>query len=115
MLQRALFIDFSLYTDDDPDFKEELIGLMIENLQELKQAYAQSVDQRDPKIFQKACHKVKPTLSMLADRDLDAVVEDLKNQGADQSQVVIFNKLSAAIMDSLSAEKGMPARRTGTN
>ena len=44
MLNRALFIDFDLYAENDPDFKQELIELMIENLHELRQAHCRSVD-----------------------------------------------------------------------
>ena len=114
MLERALFIDFNLYAENDPDFKEELIELMIENLRELQQAYARSVEQLDPELFRKACHKVNTTLTMLEDRDLNAAVEDLKNPEVDKSRVHVFNKLTDAIITGLSAEKSMPRKRTGT-
>jgi len=105
MTKRKLFIDFDLYADNDPDFKQELIELMIDNLQELQQAYRLSAEQHDPQIFLKACHKVKTTLCMLEDIELQAVVEDLKHPGMTQDKVFLFNKLSAEIIASLLAEK----------
>ena len=105
MSKRTLFIDFKLYADNDEAFKQELIELMIENLRELQQAYGLSVDRNDPEIFLKACHKVKTTLSMLADSELDAVVEELKSPGVSPSRVALFDKLTAEIIISLSAER----------
>ena len=103
--RRTLFIDFDLYADNDPDFKLELIQLMIENLEELQQAFILSVRQNDLQIFIKACHKVKTTLCMLADGELDAIVEDLKVPGINPEKVSLFNKLNVEIINSLSAEK----------
>lgn len=105
MSKRTLFIDFDLYAEDDAAFKQELIELMIENLRELQQSYGLSVDGNDPEIFLKACHKVKTTLSMLADGELDAIVEELKSPGASPSKVALFEKLCAEIITSLSAER----------
>jgi hypothetical protein len=112
-LNRALFIDFELYAENDPVFKEELIDMIIENLHELQQAYNYSVERHDPEVFRKACHKVKTTISMLADQEFDTVVEDLKSSKVDQSRVSFFNKLSAGIIASLLNEK-VSMVRTGT-
>ena len=70
---RELYVDFALYADNDPEFKAELIDGMIENLEELEQAYFQSLTQQDPTYLKKACHKVQTTLSMLDDKELNAV------------------------------------------
>jgi hypothetical protein len=113
MLNRALFIDFDLYAENDPVFKEELIDLIIENLRELQQTYNYSVERQDPGLFRRVCHKVSTTLSMLADQELDTVIEDLKNSNVDQARVSFFNKLSTGIIASLLSERVSMAR-TGT-
>lgn len=113
MIKRALFIDFDLYADNDPDFKNELIQLMVDNLHELQQAYHDSVEQHNTEGFKKICHKVKTTLCMLADREFYAVVEELKNSGVDQDRVSFFNQLISEITAGLLNEK-RTLTRTGT-
>lgn len=103
--KRILFIDFDLYAENDPDFKQELIELMIDNLQELQQAYDLSAEQHEPVFFLKACHKVKTTLSMLADVEFNVAVEDLKNPGVSAERISLFKKLSGEIIISLLTEK----------
>jgi hypothetical protein len=103
-VKRALFIDFNLYADNDPAFKQELIGLMVDNLQELQQALHISVEQKDPEFFLKACHKATTTLIMLEDKELNALVEDLKIKEADEARISLLNKLSAEIISSLLSE-----------
>lgn len=114
MINRALFIDFDLYAENDLDFKMELIELMVENLHELQQACCYSIEQNNPEHFGRACHKVKTTLSMLADTEYDAIVEELKNSSVDQGRVSFFNKLTVEIITSLLNEKRL-STRTGTN
>ncbi len=103
--KRALLIDFELYADNDPDFKRELITLMIDNLREVLAAYKASVKQSEPDIFSKACHKMKTTLVMLEDPELTAVVEDLKRPDAEPGNVSRFGKIIAELIESLSEAK----------
>jgi len=102
---RTLFIDFDLYAEDDPDFKLELIALMIDNLNELHAAYGVSINQKEPMIFRKAYHKVKTTIAMLEDPELNAVVEELKNPDVDPSIVSRFGNIITELIESLSGVK----------
>ncbi len=104
-LKRTLSIDFNLYTDNDAGFKQQLIDLMIENLQELQHAYGASVEQKDSTCFSKACHKVKTTIIMLEDKELIALIEDLKRFDANAEKVPLLNGLCTEIIDSLLLER----------
>ena len=108
-LSRTLFVDFELYADNDPDFKRELIDHMVDNLQELLQAYRTSIDQNDTTPFQKVCHKVKTTLVILEDDELNALVEDLKNMSVEGARISLLNKICAEIIASLLSEKNRPS------
>ena len=105
MLNRKLSIDFELYTDNDAEFKSELIDHIIDNLHELLQSYRLSVDQKDSGSFHKACHKVKTTLVMLEDDELNALVEDLKKFPPAIERTFSLDNIGAAIIDSLMFEK----------
>jgi hypothetical protein len=104
---RELYVDFALYTDDDPEFKAELIDGMIENLEELEEAYFESLTQQDPSYLRKACHKVQTTLSMLNDRELDAVIEKMKDPVLGIAAISSYKQLRTAITASLLAEKAL--------
>lgn len=78
MVKRPLSIDFEAYAENDPEFKKELITSMIDNLQELQQCYESAVASRNTQLFSKSCHKVKTTLIMLQDAQLDAAIELLQ-------------------------------------
>ena len=101
---RPLFIDFDQYTDGDADFKKEIIGLMIENLVELQQAVRLFSQNNEAKDFHLVCHKVKPTLDMLADQELSDTVDQLKASGADPLRITLLDKLCGDIAQSLSKE-----------
>ena len=105
MLKRTISIDFDAYADNDPDFKQELTAIMIDNLQELKRAYSLSVMQNNLDVFLRACHKMKTTLFMLGDAELSAIVEDLKNPLVVPYTVSLFNTLIAQIIAGLLDQK----------
>lgn len=67
---RPLCIDFDQYTDGDADFKKELIYLMIDNLKEIQDSILEAMQKNDIEIFAKTCHKIRPTLNMLEDKEL---------------------------------------------
>ncbi|MBT1700741.1 PAS domain S-box protein [Fulvivirgaceae bacterium PWU4] len=69
--------NLDLYTEGDKEFKRELAGLLIKNLQELQQALGDALRQKDPEIYRKAAHKIKPTISML-DKTFLLLVEEIK-------------------------------------
>ncbi|MFZ6013870.1 MAG: PAS domain S-box protein, partial [Bacteroidota bacterium] len=72
-------IDLDLYTEGDPEFKRELAGLLIKNINELQQALEESIQSRDANTYRKASHKVKPTISMLGDQEFSELVETIKD------------------------------------
>jgi hypothetical protein len=103
--KRTLLVDFELYADNDPEFKQELIALMIDNLTELHSAFKDSVKQNDPDIFRKSCHKMKTTLVMLEDPELDAIVIDLKQPDVEPGSISRFGNVIAELIESLSEVK----------
>ncbi len=62
------------FTDDDSEFRRELIGLMISNLRELYQA----AQQAHAHIFEQAAHKAKSTLTIIDNREINQFVVDFK-------------------------------------
>lgn len=77
---RPLFINFDQYTDGDTDFKKELIYLMIDNLKEVQVSLSEAIQKNKLEIFERTCHKIKPTLSMLEDKDLMESIHEIKSQ-----------------------------------
>jgi hypothetical protein len=107
--RRKLFVDFMLYTDNDLEFKLELIDHMIDNLAELSQAYITCVNQNDHGEFHKACHKVKTTLVMLEDDELRGLVDELKKETLTTERVIKLKAISEDIIASLVYEKSNPS------
>lgn len=102
--KRKLLIDFELYADNDPDFKRELVKLMAENLEELRDAQSLSVSGHDPLLFSKSYHKMKTTLVMLEDEEFDTVIQHLKSGSFDSHTVSEFHRIVAEIISSLATE-----------
>ena len=104
---RPLYIDFDQYTDGDADFKKELVVLMIDNLKEILAALKEATQKNMPDIFEKTCHKIKPTLSMLEDQDFMEIIHRIKAEFSDASQkdhVNAFNTTCIQIIKSLEKE-----------
>jgi hypothetical protein len=105
---RPLYIDFDQYTDGDADFKKELVVLMIDNLKEILAALKEATQKNMPDIFEKTCHKIKPTLSMLEDQDFMEIIHRIKAEFSDTSQkdqhVSAFNTTCIQIIKSLEKE-----------
>lgn len=105
---RPLFIDFDQYTDGDVAFKKELIVLMIDNLKEIQAALKEATQKNALDIFEKTCHKIKPTLSMLEDKNfndtIQGVKEEFSNGSKKEQQVNIFNSMCHQIIKSLEKE-----------
>jgi CheY-like chemotaxis protein len=62
---RPLKIKFDLYADSDPEFKLELITLMISNLRELQYASYRSFYKEDAGIFNTIAHRLNQPCSSL--------------------------------------------------
>jgi hypothetical protein len=101
---RKLSIDFDLYTDGDPEFKSELIVLMLDNIKELQQSLNNAKENNDAEIFRKTCHKIKPTLSMIDDAEFNDIIEVLKCQINNQNCITVFNSLSNMVLKTLEEE-----------
>jgi len=94
-----LSINYSLHTDDDVEFKRELILLMISNLLELKLSISSNED------FKKVSHKIKSTLTVLDCARLNVLIDDLNHiSGDDASQsakIILLNTLCDDIIKNL--------------
>ena len=53
---------------------------MIDNLNELQNSLKEATEKNNLEIFEKTCHKIKPTLSMLEDKDLMETIHVLRSQ-----------------------------------
>ena len=103
--RRVLAVDFAQFSDEDPSLKGRLIDLMIDNLIELEQGYYLSARSGDASFLLKTYHKVTTTLKMLQDKELDAVVEDLKDPDLGPAAISHYKRIKAEITSSLLAEK----------
>lgn len=101
---RPLFVDFDQHTDGDQDFKKELIVLMIDNIKELEQSLKAA--EKDLEIFSKVIHKIKPTLAMLEDPDVNKAIENIKADNDRQAEINVLRKLCAEIKISLEKAAG---------
>jgi hypothetical protein len=103
--KRPLYVDFDTYTDNDADFKKELIDHMVENIRELVSAHQISAQQKDTTLFLKVRHKVKTTLVMLADKELDILVENGRGLVISEPDNAALEKLCTEIINSLLSER----------
>ncbi len=107
VINKPLSVDFDLHTDGDEEFKNELIVLMIDNVKELHESLNKSVKVNNMDAFKEACHKVKPTISILNDKDLVDTIELLKNPIEDAKKadaIVLFNSLCEYLIKGLEEE-----------
>ena len=81
------------FTDNDTEFKQELIGLMIHNLRELQNAVGQLTIRSQFPYFEKIVHKTKSVLVILDDFELNAVIEDLKNTINNSADMMLREKI----------------------
>jgi HPt (histidine-containing phosphotransfer) domain-containing protein len=98
------FEQLDAYTEDDPDFKVVLMKLIIDNLQELKQALAKAILDNDPTPFIKACHKSKTTLVMLNIDELSKTAEELTKTIQAQDKSIVFIDLCDDLIRNLADE-----------
>ncbi|HTJ51580.1 MAG TPA: response regulator [Cyclobacteriaceae bacterium] len=101
---RRLSINFDDYTDNDSEFKQELIKLMINDIKELQQSFAIATEKNDFENFRHTCDKIVGTISMLSDKEFTNLIEALKNQDKKEDSIIHFNKLSCDIIKSLTYE-----------
>lgn len=75
---RPVALALDLYTEGDEEYKKELAALMINNVREMRDGLLDAVYCNDPVRFDKVCHKVKVTLSILNDAELNSIIEALR-------------------------------------
>jgi CheY-like chemotaxis protein len=106
----SLSINFDLYTEGDPAFKQELVSLLIENISELKQSLEVAVQENNPPEFFKTCHKASTAIKILNNKDLMEVVEVIEDQFKNRlssllhEKVMLFNNLSDYLLKALQRE-----------
>ncbi|HZY79834.1 MAG TPA: ATP-binding protein, partial [Cyclobacteriaceae bacterium] len=100
-----------MYTEGNMDFKKELIGHLMRNIEELQTSLQQSVTQKDSTPFQIAAHKCRTTLTMLGDHELLKVVDEVKEALEHQKNGALstildqkFTKLVKETMEGLNEE-----------
>jgi CheY-like chemotaxis protein len=100
-------INLDMYTDNDPDFKQELAGLVSKNLQELREALKESIKKQSPDVFKIAAHKMKTSAGMLGNREfleiierLPSLMENLQSEPL-KEQVDRFHALSSELIEIL--------------
>src|SRR5688500_20384818 len=102
---RPLYINFDQYTDGDGEFKKELIFLMIDNLKEIQNSLVEAAKNNKLEIFEKTCHKIKPTLSMLEDKNLLQSIQSIKSEFSTWSEktqwIISFTTAYSQICTSL--------------
>jgi hypothetical protein len=107
---RTININFEAYGDNDPEFKVELMTLMVENIQELVEAASKSIALSNPQIFKEAAHKTKSTIKLLDDKTFTHEIESLKetllipNEASTLQKVDGFKKLAEDMLSSLERE-----------
>jgi PAS domain S-box-containing protein len=69
-----------LYTEGNTEFKCELIGQFIQNLQELKAVFENALAAQDAEMFRAIVHKSKTTVSVISYKPLSDIVAVVKEQ-----------------------------------
>lgn len=98
-----------MYTEGNLDFKKELIGHLMKNIEELKLSLEASLNTKDSTAFHAAAHKCRTTLTMLGDHELLKVVDEVKNALDNEKMLSTildqkFTKLVNETMEGLAEE-----------
>ena len=100
-----------MYTEGNLDFKKELIGHLMKNIEDLKLALDTSIHAKNSNAFHSAAHRCRTTLTMLGDHELLKVVDEVKNALDHERNGALsaildqkFNKLVKETIDGLSEE-----------
>jgi len=72
--------ELNRYTEGSPEIKDELIGLLIGNLVELKDALKKSMDKKSDEVFSRALHKAKTTMGILNNSRFNKVVAKMNEE-----------------------------------
>ena len=81
------------FTENDPEFKQELMVLMVQNLRELQEAVEKLLLRSQFPYFEKILHKTKSVLLILDDHGLNTVIEELKVALEKSADIVLGEKI----------------------
>ncbi|HEY8934229.1 MAG TPA: response regulator [Cyclobacteriaceae bacterium] len=107
---RPLRVNFENFADNDYEFKQELIKLMINDIRELQQSFDIATIKNNYEIYRNMCQRMEGTINMLNDKEFTDTIDALKckPQSLEKNGIVtLFNKLSNAIIESLTRESKM--------
>lgn len=90
---RPLSAKLDAFTDNDPEFKQELMVLMVQNLRELQEAVEKLLLRSQFPYFEKIVHKTKSVLLILDDHELNNVIEELKITLEKSADIVLREKI----------------------
>jgi PAS domain S-box-containing protein len=107
----SIAVSLDMYTEGNMDFKKELIGHLMKNIEDLKTSLEISVKEKRSDAFQTAAHKCRTTLTMLQDHELLRVVDEVRvalekerNGGLSTILDQKFSKLVRETMEGLAEE-----------
>jgi PAS domain S-box-containing protein len=105
----AISKGLELYSEGDLTFKKELAQLFIKNIRELKESLEIVFSTNDDNAFKQTSHKVKTTLGMLGDKELETKTQQLKTELAQKADKKSISKKTIDEFLSLcdSAVKGL--------
>jgi CheY-like chemotaxis protein len=90
--QDVVSINIDQHTDGDPAFKSELLCLIKENINELKQSLQHTLSVNEPQGFLKTCHKIAASLEILNNYEFTKIIESLKAHYKDNTDINIDEK-----------------------
>jgi CheY-like chemotaxis protein len=76
--ERPVYINFDMFGENDQAFRSQLVSLMVINLRELQFASYRAFYSYDKHALLASLHKVKSTITILNDRELLNLIEDVK-------------------------------------
>jgi hypothetical protein len=91
---RTININFEAYGDDDPEFKVDLMKLMMDDIQQLVDAAVKALTSRNPQVFKVAAHKAKSTVKLLDDELFTLEIESLNEMLLASNQTVAVQKVN---------------------
>lgn len=96
----SLNIDFDQYTDGDDQFKSELILMVIQNIEELRESLKDALTLGAQK-FLDTCHKITTTVSMINDQEFENALSVLRDHLKGKAPIEDFSfKVKLGFVDS---------------
>jgi PAS domain S-box-containing protein len=105
-------LNLDLYAAGNNEFKRELAGSLIKNIEELQLAFHTSVQQTQAESYMKSYLKVKHTIKMLGDEEFYTLTEEIKNLLTENPEATktlaeklqLFDVLSKQLIEGLEEE-----------